>query len=134
MSTPSPGSAGPACRACGEAAVVNWTRRLTEDELAALVEQEQQNRDQLTALAPPEQPPVFGPMPTLANSTQIVHACATHSISLDLATLVHQCTCTAPNDATLPGCDCTPESLPESEPDSQVVAALSLPGHWQPTV
>jgi hypothetical protein len=37
-----------------------------------------------------------------------VFACANHQISTDIACLTHQHTCTAPNAANLPGCDCNP--------------------------
>jgi hypothetical protein len=109
---------------------VNWTRRLTDDEIADLLDREQQQRDQITATAPDEQPPAFGPLPTQANSTQLVLACAVHAIALDLAALVHQSTCTAPNPTTLPGCDCTPEAPPTTDGPA-LVKALALPTHWQ---
>jgi hypothetical protein len=80
--------------------------------MAALIAREKEQRAAITAAAPPEQPPVLGPMPTPTDSTKIVLACEGHSIGLDLAILVHQSTCTAPNPADLPGCDCTPEESP----------------------
>jgi hypothetical protein len=46
--------------------------------------------------------------PADPNGTVPVYACADHSVSLDLAAMRHQSTCTAPNAANLPGCDCTP--------------------------
>lgn len=46
--------------------------------------------------------------PADANSTVPVYACASHEISMDLAALRHQPTCTAPNLTEIPKCDCTP--------------------------
>lgn len=46
--------------------------------------------------------------PADASSTVPVYACTSHEISMDLAALRHQATCTAPNLAELPKCDCTP--------------------------
>jgi hypothetical protein len=37
-----------------------------------------------------------------------VFSCQAHQISTALACLTHQSTCTAPNPANLPSCDCTP--------------------------
>lgn len=119
---------GPTCCCCGDPAVVNWVRRLTTDELSTLVAREQQKRDQLLAAALPTEQPVFGPMPTAADSTRLVHACAAHAIVMDLAALVHQNTCTAPNPANLPGCDCTPEQ--PSPPTEPTEAERPLPVHW----
>jgi len=127
MATPTPSPAGPVCPVCGDPAVVNWARRLTDDEMASLLALEQQLRDQILATAPPEQPPVFGPLPTQADSTQIVFACAVHAIDMDRAALVHQSTCTAPNPAYLSSCDCTPEEQPTVTALSET---LNLPDHW----
>jgi hypothetical protein len=46
--------------------------------------------------------------PADQNSVVPVFACADHQISDNLAALRHQATCTAPNVANLPNCDCTP--------------------------
>jgi hypothetical protein len=57
-----------------------------------------------------------------------VYGCAAHGIALELAPFVHQSTCTAPNVANLPSCDCTPEPLtqtPPVQPD-----APALPAGW----
>lgn len=40
-----------------------------------------------------------------------VFACAEHEVSPDLAALTHLSTCTAPNAADLPNCDCQPISV-----------------------
>jgi hypothetical protein len=132
MSTPPAPATGPVCPVCGIPAVVNWTRRLTDDEMTALLAREQQMRDQILVAAPPDQPPNFGPLPTQADSTQIVFACAEHAIAMDRAALVHQNTCTAPNPANLPTCDCTPEPPPPPSDTPQVVK-MGLPDHWAPT-
>ena len=39
---------------------------------------------------------------------QNVFSCTAHQISSSLADLTHLYTCTAPNAANLPSCDCTP--------------------------
>lgn len=64
-------------------------------------------------------------------SVEAVFACTDHAITLDLAALVHQPTCTAPNLANLPLCDCTPEPAPAPEPLMQDVRA-NLPASWVP--
>lgn len=120
--------AGPQCGACGDAALVNWRRRLTQDELAEHVAQEQSRRDHMLLLADPQNPPVFPPLPDGSDDTRTVYACGTHAIHMDAAGLIHQATCTAPNEAHLPGCDCTPEPLPEDPPEAP---ATVLPAHWQ---
>ena len=127
--TPTP--TGPACTACGEAAVVNWQRRPTEQELADLIATEQERRAQLLLLADPQlPPPEFGPLPTADGMTRTVYACAQHAITMDAASRIHASTCTAPNTANLPGCDCTPEPLPPPEPT--ISLAQVLPDHWLP--
>ena len=100
------------CRLCGASALANWTRRPTAAELAATVALVQQQQSAMLALADPTlPPPVFPALPTATNTTTTVFACAAHAVSLALASQVHQSTCTAPNAATLPGCDCTPEAI-----------------------
>ncbi|RXS84233.1 hypothetical protein EST92_11790 [Streptomyces sp. TM32] len=133
MATPTPVepmSAGPACALCGEPAVVQWRRRLTDEEFAQVLEAEQERRDEATLLADPAQPPVFGPMPQPSDYTTAVYACADHGIGIDLAALVHRKTCTAPQTADLPECDCTPE--PPPPPDEELIrtAAPRLPAGW----
>jgi hypothetical protein len=109
---------------------VNWQRRPTEAEVAHLVATEEERRATLTLLADPLLgPPEFGPLPTSDGMTRSVYACARHAISLDRAALIHESTCTAPDTANLPGCDCTP-GTPTPQPLEKTPAALQLPGHW----
>lgn len=142
--TPSPGTpplpapaapatpAGPACTACGNEAVVHWRRRPTSDELAELVATEQARRNEVLTLADPQLPtPQFGPLPTADGMTRTVYACAPHAITLDAASRIHTSGCTAPNQADLPGCDCTPETLPDAPLETPDDGALSrLPASW----
>ncbi|WP_329330739.1 hypothetical protein OIU81_02865 [Streptomyces sp. NBC_01454] len=133
MATPTPVepmSAGPACALCGEPAVVQWRRRLTDAEFQQVLDAEQARRDEATLLADPEQPPVFGPMPQPSDYTTAVYACASHGITLDLAALIHRKTCTAPQTADLPECDCTPESPPPPDEELVRAAAPRLPDGW----
>ncbi|WP_439947176.1 hypothetical protein [Streptomyces sp. BBFR109] len=125
-------TAGPVCAFCGEGAVVQWRRRPTDDEVAEVVAVEQERRKELLRLADPQLPaPSFGPLPTAGDMTRTVYACAGHAISLEAAARIHASACTAPNDADLPGCDCTPEPLPESTPvDAGPVS--ELPEQWLP--
>jgi hypothetical protein len=137
VATPSPSpepatSAGPTCSACGDEAVVNWRRRPTSDELAEHVTAEQSRRDQALLLADPQLPaPVFPPLPTSDDTTRTIYSCGAHAITMDAAALIHAATCTAPNEADLPGCNCTPEPLPAPEPEPADAPAPSrLPAHW----
>lgn len=117
---------------CANPAAVVWTRRPTDSELDAIVAVEEAQREEIVELADPNLPPPgFGPMPTEETTTIPVYACAAHAISIDLAARIHQNTCTAPNPPDLPGCDCTPEPLPDN-PDPTVVQQMTLPDHWQP--
>lgn len=119
---------GPACTLCGGPAVVHWQRRLTADEVAVEQAKEQARRDEITRLADPQQPPPeFGPLPDCADYTAAVHGCIGHAITLNAASLVHQGTCTAPTEADLPGCNCTPEKAPQPDPDPEPV---QLPAGW----
>ncbi len=114
---------------CPAAPLVQWQRRPTEAELAALVEVEQSKRDAVLAAADAEEPgPVFGPLPTAADTTIAVYACGPHAISMDLAALIHACGCTAPNLTNLPSCDCTPEPPPPA--DEPISQPQPLPDHW----
>lgn len=123
---------GPTCAACGTEAVVHWRRRPTADELAEHVAAEQSRRTERRLLADPQQPPpLFGPLPAADDTTRTIYACGPHAITLDAATRIHASTCTAPNEAHLPGCNCTPEPLPEPEPDTGE-APSRLPAHWLP--
>ena len=57
----------------------------------------------------------------------LVYACGTHAITLDLAAHIHQSTCSGPNAAALPACDCTPEPLPVPP----VLDTTTLASGWQ---
>jgi hypothetical protein len=114
---------------------VHWRRRPTDDELAELVAAERVRRDELLLLADPRLPaPQFGPLPTAEGVTRTVYACGPHAITLEAASRTHQSSCTAPNDADLPDCDCTPEALPESAAttSAESEAPSRLPAHWLP--
>jgi hypothetical protein len=128
-----PQSPGPVCAACGGEAVVHWQRRPTDDELAEVVAVEKDRRAEIRLLADRQMAaPEFGPLPTADGMTRTVYACGAHAIVLEAASRTHLSSCTAPNDADLPGCDCTPEPLPERplEPDDEEPAASRLPAHW----
>lgn len=128
---PEPSPSGPTCGACGDTAVVNWRRRLTDDELAEHVRLEQERRDQALLLADPQlPPPVFSPLPDGSDDTRTVYACAVHAITMDGAALIHEGACTAPNGDGMHGCDCTAEAPPE--PAVEPEPASSLPAHWLP--
>jgi hypothetical protein len=108
---------------------VNWLRRPTDDELAEVVKAEQDRRDQIRLLADPQLPePEFGPLPTADGMTRAVYACGPHAIAMDAAALIHASSCTAPNEADLPGCDCTPEPPPVA-PTEETPGPV-LPDHW----
>jgi hypothetical protein len=127
---PVPVSSVPACALCGGDAVVNWLRRPTEAEVAAVVAAEESRREQVLLLADKDLPaPVFGPLPTGEGMTRSVYACAMHALDLEAAALIHANTCTAPNPAYLPGCDCTPEA-PTPEPGLDTAPAVQLPDTW----
>lgn len=89
---------------CKEAAVVHWTRRLTLQE-AALVPARHRTGD----------------------LRRVIEACARHAIGIDLAARVHAATCSGPESADLPRCDCDPEPLP----GPFTVARPELPDHWR---
>lgn len=123
--------ASPVCSAvgCADTPLVQWQRRPTEAELATLVAATQAFRDRALAAADPQQPPVFGPLPTTTDTTVPVYACGPHAISRDLGALVHASDCTAPDPSLLPGCNCTPEPAPAPEP--MHTGPRTLPDHWQ---
>ncbi|MFC8676685.1 hypothetical protein ACFUEN_28870 [Streptomyces griseorubiginosus] len=124
--------AGPICSACASPAIVHWQRRPTDQELDALRQLEEDRRATALLLADPQLPaPVFPPLPTAADTCVAVYACGTHAITMDAAALVHQSSCTAPNDADLPGCDCTPEAHPTG-PAADTAPGPVLPDHWLP--
>jgi len=125
-----PASAGPACGACGEPAVVNWRRRLTDGELAEHVALEQERRDHALLIANPQlPPPVFPPLPDGSDDTRTLYACAQHAIRMDAAAHIHHNACTAPNQDGVDGCDCTPEPHPKPATDTPIESRL--PEHWQ---
>ena len=134
LATPSPVpapaySGRPACALCGADALANWRRRPTDDELALFQQAEESRRETRRLLADPQLPaPDFGPLPTAEETTMAVYACGPHAITLDSAALVHASSCTAPNEADLPHCDCTPETAPPAEP----APVSQLPEHWLP--
>jgi hypothetical protein len=121
--------AGPLCVACGEPAIVHWLRRLTDAELGEVRRVENERRAEVLRLADPQLPaPVFPPLPSGEDFTRTVYACGTHAIAMDAAALVHASSCSAPNEANLPDCDCTPEALPPAPIEEAPVQAL--PEHW----
>jgi hypothetical protein len=109
---------GPACTLCGAPPpLVSWQRRLTDAELAdhhGVLDA--QHEERLLLADPQLPPPVQSPLPPADDCTRIVHACYPHVITQDAAARIHQATCTAPDEADLPGCNCTPEPLPAPEP------------------
>ncbi|MDH6123451.1 hypothetical protein [Kitasatospora sp. GP82] len=119
----------PACGHCGAPALVQWQRRPTDTELADVVAAEQELRTRAAQLADPERPVTFGPIPTAADTTLAVQACADHAINLDTAAKIHAADCPAPHPDHLPACGCQPEPHPEPEPHpgAQVV---TLPTGW----
>jgi hypothetical protein len=114
---------------CAGEAAVGWSRRLTDAEIAAVVEAEEKRRAWEIMLADPAfGPPEFGPLPTGEGMTAPVYGCLAHAINIEAASRVHEATCTAPDPARLPGCGCTPET-PEPAPlDDE--DERPLPEHW----
>ena len=126
-----PPQSGPTCGACGGAAVVNWRRRLTDDELAEHVRLELERRDEALLLSDKQLPaPVFPPLPDGSDDTRTLYACGEHAITMDAAGLIHASSCTAPNEVGVHGCNCTPEPAPEPVAEPEPVS--SLPAHWLP--
>lgn len=119
---------GPVCGACNAPALVNWRRRLTDAELNHHLHTEKGRRDEILLLADPQLPaPAFPPLPTGDDMTRTIYACGPHAIHMEAAGLIHQATCTAPNEQHLPDCDCTPEPHPEAIEETPA----QLPAHWQ---
>jgi hypothetical protein len=119
-----------ACFSCGTDAVVQWVKRPMADELAAYVAVVQQQQAAQTALADPQQPaPVFPALPTASDTTVPVYACASHSLSIEDAALVHAANCTGPNPANSNHCDCQPEPAPVA-PASPAEPVSVLPAGW----
>lgn len=108
----SPAPTGPTCDACGQAAVVQWSRRPTADQL-----------DALRAGLPPSE------ADRLTASTAVVaaHACPAHAITPTLAARVHAAACAAPAEGQ--HCTCTPEPLPVLDP-FEPEAPAELPAGW----
>lgn len=131
MPTPVPAlPLGPLCSACQAPAVVHWQRRPTDDEMDELLLAEHERREDVRLHADRQlPPPVFPPMPTAAETTRVVHACGVHAITIEAAALIHASACTAPNEADLPSCDCTPEPWPAA-PAVEEEQIWELPGHW----
>lgn len=122
MTTPAQAQPIPcASTSCTNPAQVQWRRRLTAAELSAAVAAEAQRRQAIIDADPDQPPPNFGPLPGASDFTRTVYTCGGHSIRLDLAGHVHDNTCTAPNNGSLPACDCTPEPLPTPPPPQQTV-------------
>ncbi|MBM9504531.1 hypothetical protein [Actinacidiphila acididurans] len=119
------------CTLCGAPALVQWFRRPTPTERSDHVALVQAQRNERAALADPQQPPDYGPLPTEAETTVPVYACAEHAITLDAAAQVHAADCTAPHPTDLPGCSCTPEPAPTDAAPPAPVA--ELPPHWAQT-
>ncbi|MEW2164413.1 hypothetical protein AB0912_15675 [Streptomyces sp. NPDC007084] len=120
-------SRGPACTLCQRPALVHWLRRPTNEDVEAVRLLEIDRRAAQEQLDNPDAPtPVYPPLPTGADTTVIVHACGPHAIDMEAAAHIHASTCTAPNEADLPGCDCTPEKLPTEPPEE----TAPLPAHW----
>lgn len=111
---------------------MGWSRRLTDAEIASVIETEEKRRAWEIMLADPQLgPPVFGPMPTGEDMTAPVYGCLDHAIAIEAAARIHEATCTAPNPAQLPGCDCTTETPPHEPLEAE--DARPLPDIWTPT-
>lgn len=117
----------PGCSACGAAAIAQWRRRPTEQELAAERERVTAWRtEKITTGRVPENYD-FGPLLEATDIVIAVFGCADHLIHIDLAARVHAADCPAPHPDHLPNCGCTPEPAPEPEPEQQYV---TLPTGW----
>ncbi|MBK3624920.1 hypothetical protein JHN59_08670 [Streptomyces sp. MBT49] len=124
-----PMPAGPVCALCSAAALVHWQRRPTDDELNEIRATEEKRRIHALKMADVQHPePAFPPLPTAADTLRAVYACGRHAITLDGAARIHSSSCTAPNEADLPGCDCTPTSPPPAPLEEDT--ATELPEHW----
>ncbi|MFJ5217180.1 hypothetical protein ACIP98_20960 [Streptomyces sp. NPDC088354] len=123
---------GPRCILCGAPAIVHWNRRLTDEEYADYERDELSRRAERRLLADPAEPALqFRPLWDRGDILRPVHSCGPHAITLEAAALVHASSCTAPNEADLPNCDCVPEK-PPAEVAPGLPAETVLPDHWQP--
>lgn len=124
-----PMTAGPVCERCHAPALVQWQRRLTQAEMDAEHARINVIRAERILLQDPENPIVFGPLPSITDSTTAVFACGDHAIDQAAAGLIHQATCTGPHgDQTPhPKCSCTPEPHPERAPQPTNTG----PAHWR---
>lgn len=114
---------------CATDVIVQWRRRLTEPEFAALVALEMERRAvMLTNANPQGPPPVFGPLPAAQDCARAVHACGKHALGMELAAQVHAAHCAGPAPDLHPGCACEPEPLPDVLPDVGLITVL--PAHW----
>jgi hypothetical protein len=124
-------SAGPACENCGQPALAQWQRRLTDAELAVELAAERTRREEAYLLRNVQLPdPDFGPMPTGADYVRAVFACGNHAIDIEAAASIHEATCTGPHgDHTPhPKCTCTPEPLPAADTGPLDPGS---PAHWR---
>lgn len=123
-----PMTAGPVCERCHAPALVQWQRRFTQAEMDAEHARINAIRAEAIAGQDPENPVVWGPLPSLADSTMAVFACGQHAIDQEAAGLIHQADCTGPHgDHTPhPQCSCQPEPQPEPKPEP----ASATPAHW----
>lgn len=136
---PAAAPAPPGCTACGNPSYVHWQRRLNPDEITEQQAAEQARRDAelaewqqiVDSLAGTDTPtpprPEYGPLPDCADYTRTIYACLSHAIAQDAAAHIHQGTCTAPDPAVLPACNCTPEPLPTPDPAPE---PRPLPPGW----
>lgn len=117
-------------RGCTKPPRVQWSRRPTPDELAALVAAEQARRESMGAST--EVPPRdFGPLPTAGDVLIAVFGCAEHALHLDHASRVHAADCSAPHPEHVPGCDCEPEPAPAQDwMITRPGALATLPTGW----
>lgn len=116
------------CGTCGAPPAVQWRRRPTDDELAALISAEQQRRDQASTPADTAGPTAGQPLLTAANTTIAVFACPDHAIHVDHAARIHSADCPAPHPEHLPACGCEPE--PHPKPEELGGPKVLLPTGW----
>ncbi|MFE3577836.1 hypothetical protein [Streptomyces vinaceus] len=109
---------------CGQPAVVQWKRRPTDAELESTRTAESVRR---ARSAPDER--IQAPLPSAADTTVPVYACADHALTPALACLVHRSACSGPDKAG--ACDCTPEPAPVADfPEDPTKPKRRLPKGW----